>query len=272
MAALGTAAWLNWWATATAATAPTGLRDTLAGTVSGISLESWGRLLPLIWTTGAAFLAGGVAASVLAVRGAWRHVLPAVAVATLAVLGCAARGLVVLEDHFSLKELALIADRDTRPDTLVACAGQPIDNPSILFYINREVHWVGILPLGEFATRQLGIGRALYLTDDAFLRRWADRSQAVYLIVEQDMFDHWKERLLIDGALPAAQWLFEPLSDFLRRDVPRPRESRERLGEPSGPWDERPLKWPVAFSVLGRTSGAARRRKTGCRGNRSARD
>ncbi len=206
LTALGTAGWLHWWATAPAAVAPTALRDTLAGTVSGISLASWGRLLPLIWTTGAAFLVGGAAATVLAVRGAWRHVLPVTAVATLVVLGCAARGLIVLEDHFSLKELALIADRDTQPDTLVACVGQPIDNPSILFYINREVHWVGAPPGGEFATRQLGIGRALYLSDDEFLRRWADRSHAVYLIVEQDMFDDWKERLQIDGALPSAQW------------------------------------------------------------------
>ena len=61
-------------------------------------------------------------------------------------------------------------------------------------------------PTGEFATRQLGIGRTLYLTDEDFLRRWADRSHAVYLIVEQDMFDDWKERLQIDGTLPAAQW------------------------------------------------------------------
>ncbi len=205
-AALGTAVWLHRWATAPAVAAPTALRDTLAGTVSGISSESWVRLLPLIWMTGVAFLAGGVATTSLAVRGGWRHVLSATAVVTLAVLGCAARGLVVLEDHFSLKELALIAHRDTLPDTLVACAGLPIDNPSILFYINREVHWVGVPPTGEFATRQLGIGRGLYLSDEEFLRRWADRSQAVYLIVEQDMFDDWKERLKIDGAPPCAQW------------------------------------------------------------------
>ncbi len=206
LAALGTAVWLNWWAAAPTAAAPTALRDTLASTISGISLESWGRLLPLIWTTGAVFSAGGLAVTILALRGAWRHVLPVTAVATLVLLGCAARGLVVLEDHFSLKELALIADRDTQPSTLVACAGLPIDNPSILFYINREVYWVGVPPTGEFATRQLGIGRALYLTDDEFLRRWADRSHAVYLIVEQDMFDDWKERLKIGSVLPSAQW------------------------------------------------------------------
>ena len=68
------------------------------------------------------------------------------------------------------------------------------------------MYWVGVPPTGEFATRQLGIGRALYLTDGEFLRRWSDRSHAVYLIVEQDMFDAWKERLKIDGVLPSAQW------------------------------------------------------------------
>ena len=206
-AAFGTAGWLSWGATASSVAAgPTAMRDTLAGTVSGISLESWGRLLPLIWTTGAAFLVGGVAAGVLAVRGGWRHVLPVTAVAMLVVLGCAARGLVVLEDRFSLKELALIANRDTRPDSVVACAGLLIDNPSILFYTNREVHWVGVPPTSEFATRRLGIGQSLYLSDEEFLRRWTDRTQAVYLIVEEDLFDGWRERLRLDGELPRVQW------------------------------------------------------------------
>ena len=114
-AAFGTAWWLHTKADVPAATAPTALRDTLAGTVSGISFESWHRLLPLIWTTGGAFLVGGSVAVWLAARDRWRLVLPVTAVATTVVLGCAARGLVVMEDRFSLKELALIANRDTRP-------------------------------------------------------------------------------------------------------------------------------------------------------------
>ena len=206
VAALGMACWLSWWATASPAAAPTAVRDTLASTVSGISLEAWSRLLPLIWTTGAAFLAGGVAAGVLAVRGGWRIVLPVTALATTVVLGCAARGLVVLENHFSLKELALVAARDPRPGTLVACAGKPADNPSILFYTNREVHWVGVPPDGEFATRQLGIGRALYLSDEEFLLRWADQTRTVYLIVEEDGYNDWKDRLTRDGVPVRPRW------------------------------------------------------------------
>lgn len=205
-AAFGTACWLHAQAAVPAVASPSALRDTLASTVSGISLESWHRLLPLLWITGTAFLVGGAAAVSLAVRGGWRYVLPVTAAATTVVLGCAARGLVVLEDHFSLKELALVANHDTRPDTTVACAGMPSDNPSILFYANREIYWVGPAPVMEFATRQLGIGRSLYLSDDDFLRRWSDRQHAVYLIVEEDSLPEWRDRLLHTGEPPRQEW------------------------------------------------------------------
>ena len=132
--------------------------------------------------------------------------LPLTAAAALVVLGCAARGLVLMENQFSLKALALIANRDTRPDTTVACAGMPSDNPSILFYTNREIEWIGVPPTGEFATRQLGIGRSLYLPDDEFLRRWSDRRHAVYLIVEEEDFAGWRDRLKLDGEPPREQW------------------------------------------------------------------
>ncbi|MBE7212885.1 MAG: glycosyltransferase family 39 protein [Gluconacetobacter diazotrophicus] len=194
-AAFATALWLHARTNTPATAAPSALRDTLASTVSGISLEEWRRLLPLVWATGAACALGGAAALWLAGCGRWRAVLPATAAVTIVVLGCAARGLVVLEDHFSLKELALISDRDTRPDSVVACAGTLIDNPSILFYTNRAIYWVGSEPMMDFATRQLGIGRSLYLSDDEFLRRWSDRSHAVYLIVEHDEYAGWRRRL-----------------------------------------------------------------------------
>ncbi len=137
-------------------------------TLSGISLEAWHRLLPLLWSTGTAFLAGGAAAVSLAVRGGWRYVLPVTAVATTVVLGCAARGLIVLEDHFSLKELALVANRDTRPDTDGRVRGHAQRQPE--HPVLREP---GDLlgapePRLEFATRQLGIGRSLFLSDDEF--------------------------------------------------------------------------------------------------------
>ncbi len=197
--AFGTALWLQGQTDTPLADSPSALRDTLASTVSGISLGEWHRLLPLVWTTGAAFALGGVAAVWLAARGRWRFVLPVTALATVAVLGCASRGLVVLEDHFSLKELALVAGQDTRPDSVLACAGQPIDNPSILFYANREIHWVGDAPPLEFATRRLGVGRSLYLAEDEFIRLWADRRRAVYLILEQDSSGEWRDRLASAG-------------------------------------------------------------------------
>jgi hypothetical protein len=198
LAALGTAAWLQWGATLPVAghAATDADRATILGTLSGFTLETWRQLLPLVWLTGAAFLAGGASAAYLAATGRWRAVLPTTAVMMIAVLALAAHGLDVLEDRFSLKRLVQAANRLAGPDGIIADADQPSDDPSQLFYIDRPMLWVGCPPTGEFASRELGIGAHLFLTGAEFGRRWHS-AQPVYLILEEELFPHWQQELAL---------------------------------------------------------------------------
>ena len=174
-------------------------RDTMLNTLAGFSGSAWTRLLPLLWGTGAAFFAGGVCAAWLAINGRWRPVLPVLAVMMVAVLAFASGGLSVLEDDFSLKQIALAANRQATADTMIVCAGETNDNPSLLFYLDREIYWVHAHPSVEFASRQLGIGRDLFLSEAELARRWQS-GQPVFLITESGELDDWQKTL---GLTPA---------------------------------------------------------------------
>ncbi len=200
--ALGAAAWLQWHsagALTAAAGAPGTVRDTMMGTLAGFTRETWRLLTPLLWMTGAAFLVGGGSSALLARRGQWWAVLPVTATMMTAVLALAAHGLDVLEDQFSLKHLVLAANRLAGPDGLIADADLTADDPSQLFYIDREMVWVGVPPTGEFASRELHIGARLFLTGEEFRRRWASR-QPVFLIVEQAEAGRWQRELALTPA------------------------------------------------------------------------
>ena len=151
--------------------APVGVRDSLVGAVAGFSASAWHGLLPLAWTAGGIFFAGGATLVVLAANRRWRLVLTATVVMMTGVMATAMGGMCVLEDYFSLKQIALAANRLAGPAGEIICAGVPADNPSLLFYLDREVYWVHAHPTSEFASRELGIGRDLFLSDDEFVRR-----------------------------------------------------------------------------------------------------
>ena len=83
----------------------------------------------------------------------------------IGLLGVAARGMGTLEDYFSLKGLALTANRRAEAGALVVCDGEPNDNPSLLFYLDREIYWLHAHPALEFASRERRIGTRLFLSD-----------------------------------------------------------------------------------------------------------
>ncbi len=200
IAALGGAAFLQTHAAAVGTLAEgASNRDTMLGTLTGFSVSVWARLRPLLWGTGTVFLVGGSVALVLARRGQWRWVLPVLAVMMAGVLLCAGWGLNVLEDYFSLKQVALAANGQAGDEALVVCAGEINDNPSLLFYLDREIYWVDARPELEFASRDLGIGRGLFLSEDDLARRWAS-AQPVFLITEAALVDHWREKLALTPA------------------------------------------------------------------------
>ena len=160
-------------------------RDTILATLAGFSAAAWCRLLPLIWLAAGLLLAGGMGAVWLAARGWWMAVLAATAVMMVGLLGVAARGMSVLEAYFSLKQIALTANRLAGKEALVVCAGLPVDNPSLLFYLDRQIYWLHADPAREFASRERKIGAGLFLSDEAFAREW-NSPREVFLIREAD--------------------------------------------------------------------------------------
>ena len=172
--------------------AASSVRDTILATLTGFSASAWHRLLPLVWIAGGVLMAGGLGVLFLAASGRWPLVLTAVALMTIPLLGSAARGMSVLEDYFSLKRLALTANRDANVGAMVVCAGEPDDNPSLLFYLDREIYWLHADPKREFASRELRIGAGLFLSDGQFAEDWASERR-VFLICEADEATQWEK-------------------------------------------------------------------------------
>jgi 4-amino-4-deoxy-L-arabinose transferase-like glycosyltransferase len=173
--------------------APTAARDTVAATLAGFSSGAWHLLLPAVWTAGLIFLGGGGIAIYLANR-RWQALLPATAIMMTGILLCAFCGLNVLEDYFSLKRVALMANRLAGPNGEVVCVGRPQDNPSLLFYLDRGIYWVHADPADEFASRDLGIGRELFLSEAEVEIRWKS-PRTVLLIVEARDAAQWQGKL-----------------------------------------------------------------------------
>lgn len=160
-----------------------GNRDQLWATVAGFSVDAWEHLLPLLWGTGSVFLAGGIVAVVLAMRGNRPAVLASTAVMMLVVFIMAVRGMGILEDYFSQKRLCEVFNRAAPRDAIMVRYGPTYINPSVLYYLDREVYWLGASPDGEFASRRLGINRHIFLADAEFTRRWESAS-SVYLCID----------------------------------------------------------------------------------------
>ena len=208
MVILGLGVYLRLWGVDTGrVTNVGGERDQIWSTVTGLSIAAWDSLLPLFWVTGFAFLAGGSAATFLAMRGQRPAVLICTAVTMLGVLAMAGRGMGVLEDYFSHKKVSLLINRIAPVDATVICYGATTNSPSLLYYLDREVYWLDADARGEFASRELGINRALFLSKESFVQRWASATPVVLCIEENE----W-ETLRSDLVVPAGR--FEPVARF----------------------------------------------------------
>jgi hypothetical protein len=106
----------------------------------------------------------------------------------------AARGFALKEDYFSLVTAARDINRLAGADAVAVYHGEPNLASSLFFYLNRRVHWVGARANADFAPRKLGIGRELYLTDEAFAALWNSERQ-VFLITEESLMPEWEAKL-----------------------------------------------------------------------------
>jgi hypothetical protein len=108
----------------------------------------------------------------------------------------AARGFALKEDYFSLVNAARDINRLAGADAAVVYHGEPNLASSLFFYLKRRVHWVGARADADFAPRRLGIGRELYLSDEAFAALWKGGRQ-VFLITEESLMPEWEGKLAL---------------------------------------------------------------------------
>jgi len=169
-------------------------RDHLWTAIQGFSLSAWKTFLPMITSTSASLLIGGLMAAWLT----WKRRRGAaglvVAAAMAVPLLMAAQGFSAQENYFSLaysaKKINLVAHKDA----IVVYNGEPNLASSLFFYLNRRVHWVEARPNADFAPRTLGIGRELYFTPETFAQQWKSERQ-VFLIIEESLLGRWAELL-----------------------------------------------------------------------------
>lgn len=168
-------------------------RDHLWTALQGFSLGAWKEFFPLLRNTGLSLLVGGTLAAFLS----FRRKLNLAGVVLAATMGVPylmmVQGFSVKEDYFSLQPSAWEIVRDGVPEARVIYDGYPNLASSLFFYLDRPVHWVNAPVDYEYATRALGIGRELYLTEAEVAEAW--QRERVYLITEETRLEEWGGRL-----------------------------------------------------------------------------
>jgi 4-amino-4-deoxy-L-arabinose transferase-like glycosyltransferase len=108
------------------------------------------------------------------------------------------RGLQLVEDEFSSARVASALQQIGGADYQVVCEFEANDLTSLFFYLPHSILWLNANPDMEFATRNLGIGRDLYLNEERFQALWRS-NERIFLIASQNRFDHWRSLLQLDG-------------------------------------------------------------------------
>jgi hypothetical protein len=104
----------------------------------------------------------------------------------------------LVEDQFSSARVASAIQQMGGPNYQVVCEFEANDLTSLFFYLPHSIQWLNANPQMEFATRNLGIGRDLYLDEERLESLWRS-NQRVFVIASQDRLDHWRSLLQLNG-------------------------------------------------------------------------
>jgi 4-amino-4-deoxy-L-arabinose transferase-like glycosyltransferase len=175
-------------------------RDTFMDAIAGISPGLWGHFLLLLAIFGAAMLAAGGAATLLA----WcRRAFPALLVISGAMsvpICLATAGFSMMGPYFSLASEARAINQElvVTPDAIIACEALPHTASSLYYYLNARVHWVNAPFDEQYSQRVLGLGRDFYWNDAQLEAAWRS-GRRIYLIIEESRLAYWRG-LLPPGA------------------------------------------------------------------------
>jgi 4-amino-4-deoxy-L-arabinose transferase-like glycosyltransferase len=166
------------------------------GGLLGISRMS--RLVPLLLIASCALALAGAAIVFFARQRRFLEILGSCVALMIVLFLVSNRGLYLVQDQFSSARVASTILQLGGADYQVVCEFEANDLTSLYFYLPHSIQWLNANPEMEFATRNLGIGRDLYLAEDRFQALWRN-DQRIFLIARQDRLDHWRNRLQIDG-------------------------------------------------------------------------
>ena len=166
--------------------------------IGGISSERLSGFIPLILIAScASALAGGVIIY-FARKSRFTAIVGSCAALMIVLFLASNRGLQLVEDEFSSAQVASALQQLGGTNYQVVCEFEANDLTSLFFYLPHSIQWLNANPKMEFATRNLGIGRDLYLDEERFQRLWQS-DQRTFLIADQDRLGHWRSLLQLDG-------------------------------------------------------------------------
>lgn len=166
--------------------------------IAGISSDRLAGFVPLMLIASCALALTGAAIIYFARQSRFLAILGSCAALMIVLFLASNRGLYLVADEFSSARVASTIERLGAGNYQVICEFETNDLTSLFFYLPHSIQWLNANPEMEFATRNLGIGRHLYLNEEQFQALWRS-DQRIFLIAGQDRLDHWRSLLQLDG-------------------------------------------------------------------------
>jgi hypothetical protein len=165
--------------------------------IVGISSDRLAGFVPLVLIASCALALAGVAVIYFARQGRSLAILGSCTVLMIVLFLASNRGLFLVEDLFSSARVASTIQQLGGPNYQVVCEFEANDLTSLFFYLPHSIQWLNANPEMEFATRNLGIGRDLYLDEEQLESLWRG-NQRIFVIASQARLDHWRSLLSLD--------------------------------------------------------------------------
>jgi len=158
-----------------------------------IPVSIWLSFRPMLIVTGVSLVALSFIALYLVFKQRGRLAAIALAVAMIPGGLCMIEGVARMGPYFSLADVGRFMNVRLNENDKVLFEGPLDESSSLIFYLNRKFFLVNQNPAKEapVGTRALEI----FLDENAVLERWRG-PEGVYLIIEQERVDHWKQLLL----------------------------------------------------------------------------
>ena len=152
----------------------------------------WLQFRPLLAITATGLVAGAIATVYLLRRGRQKIAVVGLACGLIAVGLCMISGIARIAPFFSLADAARFLNSRLGTNGQVLFEGSPGVASSLGFYLERKFAMVNQEPDPRIPLT--GEQRDLFLNENAALERWRV-PRPVFLIIEQDRVDYWRELL-----------------------------------------------------------------------------